>query len=481
MSSGGITSWGSYVPRWRLKRSAIGLTLNAPAGRGTRAVASYDEDPTTMAVEAGLAAVGAAGLAPERLLFATPEPPYLDKTNACVIHAALGLADRAGAYDLCGSVRSGWAAFEAAEAFGRSEPTLAVTADLRTGLAGGPEERDSGDGAAAFVLGTTDVVAHVVGRASATAEFLDRWRLPTEQASHQWEERFGEQIYVPLVRAAVADALKAAGETMAAVDHLVVAGLHARAVGTLRKTLGAEAAGVAVDRSSQIGNLGAAQFGVALADVLEVATPGQLIAVVLAADGADVMVLRTTDALAAAQQARRAAAVPTVADQVDAGRDDLSYATFLTWRGQLRREPPRRPDPERPGAPATWRSDAWKHAFTGSRCLECGFLHLPPTRVCLRCKSVDQMEPARLATTPARVATYTIDRLAFSLSPPVIGVVVDFEGGGRFRCEMTDVDADAVAIGVPVRMAFRRVSTAETVHNYFWKAVPDRAHRTEAD
>ena len=40
----------------------------------------------------------------------------------------------------------------------------------------------------------------------------------------------------------------------------------------------------------------------------------------------------------------------------DAGRGtaarDLAYAVFLSWRGMLRREPPRRPDPERPDAPA---------------------------------------------------------------------------------------------------------------------------------
>ena len=101
------------------------------------------------------------------------------------------------------------------------------------------------------------------------------------------------------------------------------------------------------------------------------------------ADGADALVLRTTEALAAAQAARRAAGVPSVAEQVAAGRDDLSYAAFLAWRGQLHREPPRRPDPERPGAPIVHRSEGWKYAFAASRCAVCGFRHMPPTRACL--------------------------------------------------------------------------------------------------
>ncbi len=35
--------------------------------------------------------------------------------------------------------------------------------------------------------------------ASTTAEFLDRWRLPGQLASSQWEERFGLEIYTPLI------------------------------------------------------------------------------------------------------------------------------------------------------------------------------------------------------------------------------------------------------------------------------------------
>jgi len=52
--------------------------------------------------------------------------------------------------------------------------------------------------------------------------------------------------------------------------------------------------------------------------------------------------------------------------------------------------------------------------------------------------------------------------------------VIDFEGGGRFQCELTDVDPAAVKIGDRVEMTFRRLLTANSVHNYFWKARPLR-------
>jgi 3-hydroxy-3-methylglutaryl CoA synthase/uncharacterized OB-fold protein len=469
----GIVSWGVYLPYWRLDRGAIGAAFGTAKGKGTRAVASYDEDTTTLGVEAARRSMDVAGVpVPADLYFSTPAPAYLDKTNATTIHAALGLPAEAGAYDLCGSVRSGWATLNLTALSGEQRPSMAVVSDLRTGLAGGAEESQAGDGAVAFVFAPEGGVAEVIGQASATDEFLERWRVPGESASRQWEDRFGEEAYLPAGRSAFDGALEEAGLKADDVDHLVVAGLHARAVGSLRKELSVTADRLAPDFGPRIGNLGAAQAGLGLAEVLERATPNQVIVVVELADGADAMVLRTTGELDRVQQSRRQAGATGVAELVDLGRADLPYAVFLSWRGQLRREPPRRPDPERPDAPAMLRNEGWKFGFSASRCEACGFVHLPPTRVCLSCRAVDQMAPLRLADARGTVATFTVDRLAFSMSPPMVGAVIDFDGGGRYRGEMTDVDPAAVSIGTRVEMTFRRLYSAEGVHNYFWKARP---------
>ena len=162
-----------------------------------------------------------------------------------------------------------------------------------------------------------------------------------------------------------------------------------------------------------MGNTGAAHAGLLLADALDRAQADDLIMVVSLADGCDVTIWRATAALAHGRQR-----VP-VAEQIKAG-GKVAYATFLTWRGFLKREPPRRPDPQAPAAPPAFRAEAWKFAFTGSRCQACGTRHLPPTRVCLKCRAVDRMTPERMADVPASIATYTVDRLAYSLSPPVV-------------------------------------------------------------
>ncbi len=432
-----------------------------------------------MGVEAGRRALAAGpGPAPEAvqdLFLSTPDPGYLDKTSATTVHAALGLGRGAGAYDFAGSSRSAVGTLLLAlGAAGRrpaappwpSSPTCAPAwpARPRSATAGTPPPPSSARPTARWPSSS--------GRGAASDEFLDRWRVPGETDSHVWEERFGEEMYVPLAREAFAAALKDAGLAEGDVDHAIVSGLHVRAVKAVTKGLGVRDGVLAPDLAGSVGNLGAAAAAVALCDVLERAQPGQVIVVLSLADGADALVLRTTDALPAVQAARAEAGVPSVAEQVAAGRDDLPYATFLTWRGQMHREPPRRPDPERPGAPTVHRSEEWKYAFAASRCQVCGFRHMPPTRACLSCHTIDQMQPERLADIPGTVATFTIDHLAFSLSPPVVGVIVDFDGGGRYRCEMTDVVASELSIGDRVSMTFRRVWTAQGVHNYFWKARP---------
>ena len=478
MAQRGILAYGAYLPFQRLDRTSISASLGSGGGKGTRTVASYDEDTTSLGVEAArraLRALPPGAPRPTALYFATSDPAYLEKSNAATIHAALGLDDSVVAYDLGGAVRSGVGALRAA--LERAEPTLVVISDVRTGLPGGVDEAAGGDGAVAFVTAGAGlpggegvspgmVVAELVAAAGATTELLDRWRLPGEPASRQWEERFGEAILGEPAQAALTDALKQAGIQPGELTAAAVSGTSPRAARKVAAALAGAGATLVDDLSTTVGFTGAAHAGLLLASALDAAEAGAVIASLSLADGADALVFRATDALAAARPA------PSLAAQIAAGGPPLPYPTFLTWRGMLRREPPRRPDPNRPTAPASHRGEAWKFGFSASRCQACGRRHLPPQRVCLECHAVDQMELERLADVPGTIATYTLDRLAFSLHPPVVVAVVDFDGGGRFQCELTDVDPASVAIGQRVEMTFRRLFTAEGVHNYFWKAKP---------
>jgi hydroxymethylglutaryl-CoA synthase len=474
---GGLIGYGAYIPYYRLERSRIAGVLGSGGGRGTRSVAAYDEDTTSMAVAAGRAALtgltGPGREAVKQLFFATTVPAYADKTNATAVHAALRLPADALAVDMAGAVRSGVGALVTASQ--SPVPVMAVLADIRTGLPGSADERDGGDGAAAFVFGGDStgaglpVLAEIIGQGSATAEFQDRWRAPGGTASRTWEERFGEQAYGPLAEAAMADALKQAGLTAGQVDHLIVAGLHARAVSRTVRVSAVPSEAVADNLVASIGNAGSAQPGILLADILDRAGPGETVLLVVLADGATALVLRTTAALAGHRQSQ------PVAAQIAAGSSVLEYATFLSWRGFLDREPPRRPDPDPVAAPPAQRRTDWKFGLVAARCTRCGERSLPPSRVCQQCHAVDEMAPEPLAEVPATVTTYTVDRLAYTPSPPMLVAVLDFDGGGRMRCQLTDAAEDEVRIGLRAEMTFRRMVTAAGVHNYFWKARPTRA------
>ncbi len=456
----GIISAGGYVPYRRLQRSEIAKTFAAGGGKGTRSVASYDEDTTTMGVAAARTACRAApDVEIGSLFFSTTEPAYVDKTNATAIHAALRLDSAAPAFDFGGAARSGVGALLVALA--GSDAALVVTADLRTGLPTGADEAAGGDGAAALLVGDDSdgpVVAELLGTGSATAEFVDRWRTPGDRRSKVWEERFGETQYVPLVEQAWNAALKSASLTPDSVDRLVVTGLHARAVRASARRLGVDPSRIVDDLATTVGNTGAAHPGLLLTSALERAAPGEVIALVVLADGADVLLFRTTDALAGREQAS------PIAGQVEASAD-VPYGKFLAWRGMVTVEPPRRPEPARVSSSAASRSEEWKFGFVGSRDPDDATLHLPP---------VPGEPAAPMADAFGTIVTFTIDRLAYSPSPPVVFAVVDFDDGGRFPLELTDVDPDDVQIGARVEMTFRRLFTADGIHDYFWKARPQR-------
>jgi hydroxymethylglutaryl-CoA synthase len=458
----GILGWGTHLPYRRLDRSTIAAVAGTGGGKGTRTVASFDEDATTMGVEAARGALASSAVSPETIWFSTVAIPYLDKTNATTLHAALRLATDVGAYDALGSVKSTVGALRAG--LSGDGPSLVVASDLRGGLPGSGDESNGGDGAAALIVGSESdgtVLAELIGRGVATEEFLDRWRTPGETRSKLWEERFGETRYAALAPAAFAAALADAGIEAGNIDHLVVTGTHDRANASVGRSLGAPSAALVDSLSATVGNTGAASPLLLLASALELASPGQVVVLVVLADGVEVFVLRTTAAISAYAPHR------TVGEQVIGGAP-IAYGKYLGWRGQLTIEPPRRPEPARPSATASGRGRDWKFGFVGS-VDDSGEVHMPPA----------QLDTERRAMADARgtIVTYTIDKLSYSLNPPVVFAVVDFDGGGRLPIELTDVDATEVEIGGRVEMTFRKLFTSDGVHNYFWKARPIRGGR----
>lgn len=463
----GIVSYGVHVPVHRLDAATAGEAHGAYGGRRRRAVACFDEDTTTMGVEAARRALRGP-VDPSWVYFATTAPSYLEKTNATAIHAALGLDRSVGATDVGGALRSGGGSLRAA--LQSPTPALAVLSDMRTGTPAGPEEIESGDAAVAFLAtaGHEPVVAELLATTTATEEYLDRWRLPGDALASHWEENLAVTVTTPLVADAVGRLLDEAGIAAEQVDHLVVSSANRRAIRAAAKATGIRREAIVADVAGEIGVAGVAHPGVLLAATLDVAEPGAVVVVVTVNDGVEALALRTTEHLST----HRDADPSPVAAQVAAGRSGLPYGRYLAWRGLISTEPPRKAAPEGPKAPVAYRRRSFKFGFEASRCTACGERQLPPQRVCYACKAVDQAtrEPMREAT--GTLTAFTIDRLAWSPSGPAVFGIVDFDGGGRTEIELTETSAETLTVGQRVEMTFRLVYTRDGRRNYFWKARP---------
>jgi hydroxymethylglutaryl-CoA synthase len=455
----GIVGYHAYLPVYRLQRGEIAAAVGSSA-QGVRCVAGYDEDSTTLGVAAALPVVRGREPAVGSVWLATTDPVYADKTNATTVHAALDLQPGIIAADLGATLRSGIVALLVAARDGG----LAVLADRRGGPVGGADERGGADAAAAFLFGERDLIARITCTASVTAEFIDRWRTPGAPDGATWEERFGEQRYAELADQLLAR-LSEAGVELGGVCRFAVAGINARAVrsvaSAVRKATGATLEGG--DLTDLVGNAGAAQAGLALADLLDAAGSGETLLLISLADGADALVLRATDAIA---ERRR----EPLRAQVDRGVT-IGYPQYLLWRERLVAERPRRPDPDRPSAPFAWRNRRYKLSMAGGRCRKCGAVQFPLPRVCYQCHTADEFEPVRASSQTGRIVTFTVDRLAFSPRPPLVSAIVDFEQGGRLQCELTDL-RQPIHVGDEVMPTFRRGATVGGIRNYIWKARP---------
>ena len=203
---------------------------------------------------------------------------------------------------------------------------------------------------------------------------------------------------------------------------------------------------------------------------LEQAEPGQLLLAVSYGDGSDVVGFRTTPDI------KKLAPSMGVTGYLDSKLMLDDYETYAGWRNVwITDSAARRPTPASPSAAAIWREGDRNIRLYGASCDKCGYVQYPPQRVCVDCQARDESTPIRLSDRPGTVFTYSFDYIAGTTDIPLVIVAVDFEGGGRILCMMTDRALEEVAIDMPVEMSFRKLRVVNGIHNYYWKAIPKRS------
>ena len=467
----GITSYGAYIPFHRMGQE----TKNWNSAT-EKAVANFDEDSITMAVAAASNCLNSLPLDEVgNLFFASTTTPYKEKSNAGIIAIACDLPSDIFCMDFTSSLRAGTNALKSAlDTIGNNsgKQALVVASDLRIAQPRSDMEGTIGDGAAALLLGDKNVAAEFVDCCSTSHEILDVWREEHDSYIRTWEDRFvAEQGYLKLLPEAVSQLMSKHKLTPKDFAKVVLYAPDIRRHQQMAAKLGFDAKSqVQNPLLNSVGNTGAASALMMLVAALEDARPGDRILVANYGNGADAFMFRVTEHVETLKKNKRGSKA-----YLDSRKILPDYETYLTWRGLFDKAPLQRRPPMRTPSPAAMLREVNKNLrFHGTKCDNCGYPQYPPQRICTRCHTRDKFQDYRFSDKRATVFTYTMDTLAPTLDPPMVVAVINFEGGGRAFCVMTDRDTSKLEIGMPVEMTFRKLSFSEGIHNYFWKCMPLR-------
>jgi hydroxymethylglutaryl-CoA synthase len=459
-----ISSFGAYVPLFRLSRQEMGDAWGVPAVPGERAVANADEDSLTMAVAAGLDCL--AGLDPsaiDGLFFATTTAPYGERQSAGVIAAALDLRSDINTADFTGSLRAGTTALRAAADAvdsGSANSMLVVAADSRLGEPESMWEQLLGDGAGA-VLVSKEGPAAIRGFHSLAGEQLGPWRRAEDRYVRSFEAKVETQYgYVRTMGAAAKAVLDSEGVAPDGIAKAVITSADPRAHATVARNLGIDAGKLQDILFLSVGSPGVPLVLMMLAGALEQAQPGDKLLVANHGDGADAFLVELGEAFAPVEGRKG------LIGHLFQKRDLPNYTAYAHFRKLMEREEP----PMTSSAVTYWRDARQELNLHGASCRKCGIVQYPIPRVCGECGTRDQFDEVKLART-GTVYTFTLDHLVGGqyVNVPVPRLVVDLEGGGRVFLEMTDGDPQEVKVGLPVEVVFRRLHEGSAFHNYYWK------------
>jgi len=478
----GITSYGAYVPIYRIQRmtiyQALGWLNPASLLPGEKAVANHDEDSITMSVAAGMDCLN--GIDREKvdgLFFGTTTTPYKERQNAGIIATALDLRPDIRTSDFTTSIKAGTGALISAYdavTSGTAKNVIACAADCRLGKPGGYQEEMYGDGGAAFLLGTEGVIASIEGTHSVSYDFMDHWRSGEDRYNRSWEDRWiRDEGYGKFITEAISGLMQKYNLQPADISKVAYPCLYIGAHAGIGKKLGFEPTQIQDHMFTTVGHAGAAGPLMILVAALEDAKPGDKIIVASYGNGSDAILLQVTDEIEKVRDRRG------IKKHLASKKDLGLYEKYVTFREVLEIDTGGRGDEVAPTqASILFRERRMLLGLCGSKCRKCGTPQYPPQEICANpeCGAINEMDAYRFADKVARLFTYTGDILAFSPSPPAIYGMVDFEGGGRWLFDLTDCELDAVEVGMPVEMSFRRKYHDEKrgVHVYFWKATPIR-------
>jgi len=344
----GIVSYGAYIPRYRIKIEEIARvwgkdvdTVIKGLGVLEKAVAGLDEDTATLAVEATRNAIKKLnGFDPKEIgaIFVGSEShPFAVKPTAAIVAEAIGATPNLTAADTEFACKAGTAGIQMCMGMvesGMIKYGLAIGADTAQSMPGDVLEFATGSGAAAFIIGSENVVATIEATYSYTTDTPDFWRRDTSEFPLHGARFTGEPAYFKHVINAAKGLLAKINATVEDFDYVVFHQPNAKFPVRAAKVLGIPQEKIEPGLMVKvIGNTYSGSSLIGLAAVLDVAKPGERILVVSYGSGAgsDAFAIRVTEHI----ERIRKNSVAKVSDYVRRKRY-IDYATYAKFRKKLK-------------------------------------------------------------------------------------------------------------------------------------------------
>jgi hydroxymethylglutaryl-CoA synthase len=337
----GLLGYGSYIPMYRITNAEIsrvwGQSSDGPIEE--KAVAGFDEDAVTIAIEAARNALARAEIDPEHLRaiwVGSESHPYAVKPSSTIVAEALGASPYLLAADFEFACKAGTEALQAAMGLvgsGMIDYAMAIGADTAQGRPSDALEYTAASGGTALIIGPAEMaLARCIASLSYATDTPDFWRR-AHQAYPSHGGRFtGEPAYFYHIQSVaeqlMMDLALEAQDFTYAVFHQPNTKFPQRVARRLGFTVEQIKPGLLSD---EIGNTYAGAAVTGFSATLDIAKPGDRLLLVSfgSGAGADAFVWEVTDAITARRQL-----APMVRDYIQR-RVEIDYAIYTRYRQKL--------------------------------------------------------------------------------------------------------------------------------------------------
>lgn len=307
----GIISYGTYIPKYRIKISAIadfwrknGEEIGRGLGLSEKSVAGLDEDTTTLSIEAAQIAIKSGQIPLEdikALAVGSESHPYAVKPTSTIVGEILGIPHNYLAIDTqfaCKAATAAMRLISKMDELKENKYGLVIGSDVAQAKPGDALEYTAASAAAAFIMGGgNQVIAAISASTSYSSDTPDFWRRDGQKFPSHGGRFTGEPAYFTHIINASTHLLEKTKSRPQDYDYVVFHMPNCKFPKEVAKKLGFKTSQLQAGfKVEEIGNPYSASSLLGLAAVLDIAKPHQKIFLCSYGSGAgsDAFIIETT-------------------------------------------------------------------------------------------------------------------------------------------------------------------------------------------